>query len=145
MINLLWKNVSLDENNPTIALTSIDESNTKSGRTHIIRITNTALKILKSQVGKHSEYVFVNEKGKKIRNATPNEKLNKALEGTNIKGTILMFRHTFGANFVMKIGSIYELTQYLSHSDIETTKIYAHFSPDFMKATTQKLDKFQKN
>lgn len=143
MINLLWENVSLDKNNPTITITSTDEADTKSGRTHIIRITNTALEILKSQVGKHSEYVFVNERGKKIRKATPNERLNKALEGTGIKGTIHMFRHTFGANFVMKIGSIYELTLYLSHSDIETTKIYAHFSPDYMKATTEKLDKIQ--
>jgi integrase len=131
LINLTWDNVSLDVNNPTITLTSTDEASTKSGRTHVIRITNTALQILKNQIGKHSKYVFVSEKSKKIRSATPNEKLNKALEGTGIKGTIHMFRHTFGANFVMKIGSIYELTQYLSHSDIETTKIYAHFYFEF--------------
>ncbi len=143
MINLIWDHISLNDNNPTITITSTEESATKSGKTHIIRITNTALEILKGQVGKHAKYVFVNERGKKIRMATPNERLNKALEGTDIKGTIHMFRHTFGANFVMKIGSIYELTQYLSHSDIETTKIYAHFSPDYMKATTEKLDKIQ--
>ncbi len=143
MINLMWENVSLDDNNPTITLTSTDEADTKSGRTHIIRITNTALEILKSQLGKHSKYVFVNERGGKIRKATPNEKLNKALEGTGMKGTIHMFRHTFGSKFVTKIGSIYELSQFLSHSDIETTKIYAHFSPDYMKATTEKMDKIQ--
>jgi integrase len=143
MINLIWDNVSLDDNNPTITITSTDEAATKSGRTHILRITNTALEILKGQVSKHSKYVFVNERGKKIRKASPNEKLNKALEGTGIAGTIHMFRHTFGANFVMKVGSIYELTQYLSHSDIETTKIYAHFSLEYMKATTEKLDKIQ--
>ena len=145
MINLLWENVSLDENNPTITITSTDEIDTKSGRTHVIRITDTSLEILKNQVGKHPKYVFTNEKGKKIRKAAPNEKLNKALEGTGITNTIHMFRHTFGANFVMKVGSIYALTQYLSHSDIETTKIYAHFSPEYMKATTEKMDKIQRS
>ncbi|MBT8378538.1 MAG: site-specific integrase [Ignavibacteria bacterium] len=143
MINLTWENVSIDENNPTMTITSTDEFQTKSGRTHTIRMTKTAFEILKDQIGKHPQYVFVNERGKKIRRATPNEKLNKALSGTNIKGTIHMLRHTFGANFVMKIGSYYELMNFLSHSDLETTKIYAHFSPDYMRETAEKLDKIQ--
>jgi integrase len=144
MINLLWQNVSMDENNPTITVTSTDEYQTKSGRSQIIRITKTALEILKNQKGKHSKYVFVNEKGKKIRPATPNEKLNEALENTGINGTIHMFRHTFGAKFMKEIGRTDELAKYLSHADIETTKIYAHFAADYMKETTDKLDKAQR-
>ncbi|MCJ7553580.1 MAG: site-specific integrase [Ignavibacteriaceae bacterium] len=65
MINLVWDNVSMDDNNPTITITSTDEYQTKSGRSQTIRITKTAYEILKKQVGKHSRYVFVNEKGKK--------------------------------------------------------------------------------
>jgi len=145
LINLTWENVSLDDNNPTITLTSTDEASTKSGRTHVIRITKTALDILKKQVGKHAIFVFVSEKSKKIRSATPNEKLNKALDGTGIKGTIHRFGHTFGADFVMKITSIYELTQYLFHSDIEITKIYAHFSPDYMKVTAELIISISKS
>ena len=144
MINLLWENVSMDENNPTITVTSTDEYQTKSGRSQTIRITKTAFDILKNQVGKHPRYVFVNEKGKKIRRATPNEKLNEALEGTGINGTIHMFRHTFGATFMREIGRTDELAKYLSHADIETTKIYAHFATDYMKETTEKLDKAQR-
>ncbi len=144
MINLLWENVSMDEDNPTITVTSTDEYQTKSGRSQTIRITNTALEILKNQKGKHPKYVFVNTKGKKIRRATPNEKLNEALEDTGIVGTIHMFRHTFGARFMKEIGRTDELSKYLSHADIETTKIYAHFASDYMKETTEKLDKAQR-
>ncbi|HOJ07223.1 MAG: site-specific integrase [Ignavibacteriota bacterium] len=143
LINLTWDNVSMDENNPTMTIISTDEFQTKSGKIHTIRMTKTAFEILKQQVGKHSRYVFVNEKGKKIRQATPNEKLNKVLSKTDFKGTIHMLRHTFGANFVMKIGSYHELMNFLSHSDLESTKIYAHFSPDYMRETAEKLDKIQ--
>ncbi len=144
-INLIWQNVSLNEDNPTMTITSTDEYKTKSGRTQTIRITKMALEILKNQVGKHPKYVFVDEKGRKIRSATPNEKLNNALEGSGINGTIHMFRHTFGATFMKEIGRTDELSKYLSHSDIETTKIYAHFASDYMKETTDKLDKAQRD
>ncbi len=145
MINLIWENVSMDEDNPTITITSTDEYQTKSGRIHTIRVTKTAFEILKSQLGKHPKYVFVNQKGEKIRRATPNEKLNSALEETGVSGTIHMFRHTFGTTFMKEIGRTDELAKYLSHSDIETTKIYAHFAPDHMKETTEKLDKAQRD
>jgi integrase/recombinase XerD len=145
MINLIWENVSMDENNPALTITSTDEYQTKSGRTQTIRVTKTAFDILKSQLGKHPKYVFVDEKGKKIRKATPNEKLNNALKETGISGTIHMFRHTFGTTFMKEIGRTDELAKYLSHSDIETTKIYAHFAPDHMKETTDKLHKAQRD
>ena len=67
------------------------------------------------------------------------------MEETGISGTINMFRHTFGTTFMKEIGRTDELAKYLSHADIETTKIYAHFAPDHMKETTEKLDKAQRD
>ena len=56
-----------------------------------------------------------------------------------------MFRHTFASHFLMGgVGNLNDLTNYLSQADSETTKIYAHFAIDYMKETTEKLDKAQR-
>ncbi len=145
MINLIWENVSLNKDNPTITITSTEEFQTKSGRSHIIRISQKALEILKGQQGKHPKYVFPGNNKKRMRKADPNEALNDALTNTGITGTVHMFRHTFASHFMMKgVGSIYDLSEYLSHADIESTKIYAHLSPTHKKDITDKMDLYQK-
>jgi len=144
LINLNWENVSLDDNNPAITITSNEEFQTKTGKSQTVRITNSALEILKKQEGKHPKYVFPSKKNRRMRKADPNEALAKALKGKNFTGTIHMFRHTFASIFMMSnSGTIYDLAKYLTHSDIETTKIYAHLSPGHMKEITDKLEKAQ--
>jgi integrase len=145
IINLIWSNVSLNENNPSITITSTDGYQTKTGKSQTIRITKTALKILNGQIGKHPIFVFPSKSNNKIRKADPNEALNKALKDTGISGTVHQFRHTFASKFMMSgVGTIFDLANYLSHSDIDTTKLYTHLSPDHMKDITKRLDKIQK-
>lgn len=141
----MWSNVSLDEKNPSITITSTEEHRTKGGKTQTIRISDAAFEILKAQKGKSDKYVFVNEIGGKIRKATPNEILTKAIPKKSFYGTPHMFRHTFAANFLMNnVGTIYDLSKVLSHSDIERTKIYAHLSPEYMKGMAEKMNMYQK-
>lgn len=145
IINLLWSNVSLNEKKPSITVTSTEEHRTKGGKTQTITISEAAFEILNSQKGRDPKYVFVDEKGRKIRKSTPNEVLKKAIPKDTFFGTPHMFRHTFAANFLMNnVGTIYDLSKFLSHSDIETTQIYAHLSPEYMKGITDKLNTYQK-
>lgn len=41
-------------------------------------------------------------------------------------------RHTFGANFMMNGGDLYELKNILGHKSIENTQKYAHLSPKYL-------------
>lgn len=144
LINLTWDNVSLNAKNPYIRITTTDSFRTKSGRTQTIRITNQALEILNSQQGKNPVFVFPSKRGAKLRNASPNEALNKSLEIFGIKGTIHMLRHTFASHFLMDgVGNLNDLMNYLSQANMETTKIYAHLSPEYQAEIVKKLEKSQ--
>lgn len=144
LINLTWDNVSLNAKNPYIRITTTDSFRTKSGRTQTIRITNQALEILNSQQGKNPVFVFPFKRGAKLRNKSPNEALNKSLEIVVIKGTIHMLRHTFASHFLMDgVGNLNDLMNYLSQANMETTKIYAHLSPEYQAEIVKKLEKSQ--
>lgn len=144
LINLTWDKVSLDKDNPWVRVTNTQTHRTKTGKTQTIRITSQALEILKGQAGKSPKHVFPSEKGNTIRPATPNEALNKALNKAGLEGTIHMLRHTFASHFLMdRVGSLNDLTNYLSHADSETTKIYAHLSPEYQAEIVKNLEKSQ--
>ena len=146
LINLTWDKVSLDKNNPWVRVTTTKTHRTKSDKTQTIRITSQALEILEGQVGKNSKYVFSNPKGNTIRPASPNEALNKALKKAGLEGTIHMLRHTFSSHFLMdRVGSLNDLSSYLSHADTETTKIYAHLSPEYQADIVKRLEKSQES
>lgn len=46
-----------------------------------------------------------------------------------LKGTPYTLRHTYGSHYVQNGGNIYKLKEYMGHSSIETTQIYAHLAP----------------
>ena len=48
-------------------------------------------------------------------------------------------RHTFATHFVRSGGSLLALQRLLGHSDISTSMIYAHASPDFISTELAKL------
>lgn len=49
-------------------------------------------------------------------------------------------RHTFASQFMMKgLGSLYDLSQVLGHSDTKMTQRYAHLSPQHLSGVTQNL------
>ena len=48
-------------------------------------------------------------------------------------------RHTFATHFVRSGGSLVALQRLLGHSDISTSMIYAHASPDFVAAELAKV------
>lgn len=46
-----------------------------------------------------------------------------------LKGTPYTLRHTYASHYVQNGGNIYKLKEYMGHSSIETTQIYAHLAP----------------
>ena len=46
-------------------------------------------------------------------------------------------RHTFASHFMMRGGNLFDLKELLGHSDIKTTMIYAHLSPNHLKEASR--------
>lgn len=56
-----------------------------------------------------------------------------------MKGTLHDLRHTYASHLAMAGVPIPVVKELLGHSDIATTMIYAHLSPDIHKAAVEKL------
>lgn len=59
-----------------------------------------------------------------------------------LTGTPYTLRHTYGSHYVQNGGNIYKLKEYMGHSSIETTQIYAHLAPDQADGTITRLPGF---
>ncbi|RPI64201.1 MAG: hypothetical protein EHM44_03670 [Ignavibacteriales bacterium] len=54
-------------------------------------------------------------------------------------------RNTFVSNSLMdRVGNLYDLINYLSHADTETTKIYAHLSSVYQADIVKRFEKSHK-
>ncbi len=106
----------------------------------VIPLNNIALDIIQKQKGKHPEYVFISKSGKKIHQDKPHSNLKRALNKIGLKGDVHKLRHSFASKLVMKGESLYTVSKLLGHSDLETTQIYAHLAPGYLKDAVNKLD-----
>jgi len=143
-INLKWNNVNLEGTPPSITIISSATWQTKTGESRVIPLNDEALEIIKKQRGKNSEYVFTLKNGSKIHPDKPYHKLKKALNDLGLKGDIHKLRHTFASQLVMGGENIYTVSKLLGHSDVQTTQIYAHLAPDYLKSAVDKLVKVKK-
>jgi len=57
-----------------------------------------------------------------------------------MKGTLHDLQHTFASHLVMSGVPIPVIKELLGHSDISTTMIYAHLSPNIHQAAIDKLN-----
>jgi len=139
-INLKWDNVTLTDENPSITIASTDSWETKTGNSRVIPLNKIALAIIKKQKGRNSEYVFTSKNGSTIHPDKPYHKLKTALKNLGLKGDIKKLRHTFASKLVMKGRPLYDVQKLLGHKDIQTTMIYAHLSPDYLKESVKELE-----
>jgi integrase len=139
MINLKWVNVKLSGDYPTITIESTVNWRTKTGKARVVPLNSIALDIIQKQKGKHPEYVFISKSGKKIHQDKPYSNLKRALKKIALNGDVHKLRHTFASNLVMNGDSLYTISKLLGHSDLETTQIYAHLAPGYLKAAVDKL------
>jgi len=139
-INLKWKNVNLNGDNPSIIIESTSSWKTKTGESRVIPLNKTALEIIKKQKGKNSENVFTLKNGSKIHPDKPYHRLKTALDKIGLEGDVHKLRHTFASKLVMKSENLYAVSKLLGHSDLKSTQIYAHLVPDYLKSAVDKLD-----
>ncbi|WP_432772702.1 tyrosine-type recombinase/integrase [Francisella salimarina] len=112
---------------------TLKSSNTKSNKTRSIPIHTEVMNIIKS-IDRESGLLFISEvTGKKFDNIDRSWKqLMKLSEIENFRFHDL--RHNFCSMLVMKGVPIYTVAQLAGHSDVKTTQIYAHLSPDVKKS-----------
>ena len=86
-----------------------------------------------------SDYVFTHTDKKPLRVNHLYRYFKQAQKAAGImkRLTFHKLRDTFGSQFMMSGGNIYELQKVLGHSSIDMTQIYAHLSPAHLATTTK--------
>ncbi len=139
IINLLWKNVDLD--NRSITVESNIDYRTKFGKARVVPINDVLLQMLINKHNeKHSDLVF-ECKGKAIRS----DRLTKGFKrygeriGLDHSLTFHHLRHTFASWLIQSGVGIYEVQQLLGHSTIKMTEIYAHLLPNNLQKSVNRI------
>lgn len=139
IINLKWsqadilrRRVILDNHNHI----------TKTKKIRLIPLNKEAIKVLKDlNFSNKGEYVFMINNDK-INQDYLIHKFKKSVLKANInpKLNFHSLRHTFASWLVQRGVSIYEVSKLLGHSNIKTTEIYAHLTPDNLLSAVEKLN-----
>jgi integrase len=139
MINLTWDRVRLDGKEPQMTIASDKYWKTKTGKKRVLPLTKKTVEIIEKFKGKNKTFVFTDQRGNKIHPDRPYRALKIALEELGLDGTVHTLRHSFAAKLVMSGESLYTVMKLLGHTDIETTQIYAHLSPGFLRGAMDKM------
>jgi integrase len=135
LFNLRWKDVDLK--NKKIRVWPYSDFTPKGKRPRSIPNSKSLQKILVPLSKKDSESEFV------FRPYNHDHTLYKhfkdLLARFGLKGSLHDLRHTFASHLAMEGVPIPVISELLGHSDITTTMIYAHLSPDSHQAAIAKL------
>ncbi|MBO9497125.1 tyrosine-type recombinase/integrase [Thalassotalea sp. G20_0] len=144
LFRLMWFNIDLNRK-----LIHLPESITKTSKGRTIALSDNALALLlqwRKQSGSQG-LVFPSPKtGKQLDNIDNAWKTVLRHAGLNVgKGDPRHFRfhdmrHTFASLLVSKGVSLARVQQYLGHTTIEMTMVYAHLAPEKGEAEVNKLD-----
>jgi integrase len=139
-INLVWNQVNLDSDNPSITIESREDWQTKTGYHRTIPLNEKAMEILHKQKEVASnEYVFISRQGKKVPPDAPYHAIKNAVNELKLEGDVHKLRHTFASKLVMAGESLYTVGKLLGHTNSKTTEIYAHLSPDHLRSAVNKI------
>jgi integrase len=133
IFRLTWRDV--DFNNRLI---SVEDS--KNGEKRKIPMNSQLTETMENVKNKngHSEYVFCNEKGKRLRSVK--RSFGTALKKAGIKDfTFHDLRHTFGSHMVMAGVDLPTIKELLGHKDIKMTLRYSHLSPGHKRDAVELL------
>lgn len=63
----------------------------------------------------------------------------KVLKKLKLPGGIHTLRHTYASHYMQNNGNIYRLKEYLGHSSVKMTEIYAHLAPSIQDNSIERL------
>jgi len=140
LINLRWDCV--DFQRKIIRIESSQFFRTKSGRSRVIPLSETACCLLRRKQYKDpSEYVFALN-GKKIHDGWISHLFKRYVRAANLTDQKLHFhslRHTFASWLAQDGTSIYVIKDFLGHSDLKITAVYSHLQPTQLHSEVNKI------
>lgn len=139
IVNLRWTEVSFPEN--LITVKSSHDFRTKNNKTREIPISKKLHDVLIT-LNKKTEYVFVNNKNRKLMDDALSKTFKRKVIECNMDKKIHFhsLRHSFASLLVQRGASIYAVKELLGHSDINTTQIYAHLNKETLIKTIKMLN-----
>lgn len=132
---LPWKEVDFKNNRIHIAPT--DEWTPKDYERRWIPMPKDLAEYLRG-VKNGSPYVFSDD-GERPSLGSMTTYFKRLVKKAGLKGSLHTLRHTYGSHYIQNGGNIYKLKEYMGHSSIETTQIYAHLAPDHADETIDNL------
>lgn len=97
---------------------------------------------LKKEFGKATDSRVLSDAGHIPTTDSMTVYFTRLVRKVGLTGTPYTLRHTYGSHYVQNGGNIYKLKEYMGHSSIETTQIYAHLAPDQADGTITNLPRF---
>jgi integrase len=140
LVNLRWNNVSLKEGQEQITVETTDDFETKTGNSRTIPLTRAAVEILEKQKGKHTSHVFANKEGKPIHPDKIYHAIKTALNDLGLQGDVHKLRHTYASRLALKGVDLLSIKTLMGHTDLKTTQIYAHLSPQHLRDAVRSLE-----
>lgn len=141
LINLTWDDIDFSRKKIKIQTKSFWHPKTGEREIPMNKGMEELLAGLQKKKKKASQFVFHLKNGSKI----PDNYLRKKLIviakrcGFSDVTKIHSLRHTFASHLIMKGVDLPTVQKLMGHSDIQTTMIYSHLSPDHLVAAVDKL------
>lgn len=144
IFGLCWDCINFEKNLILVKRTATRYGLQEHNKTLTVRHVpmNDILKDLFLELMRHQKnpkLVMTNTKGELLN---PDHYSDRNFKKATIRASVRPFnfhclRHTYASQFMMKGGNIYDLQAILGHSDLKTTMIYAHLSPQHLVKASQ--------
>jgi integrase len=133
ILGLEWDQVDLENKTITICKRVVEgklDNTTKSGRSRIIPISGSLLRILQTLKfdDKQNRYLISNKNGSHYHHIQNVFSRLKSRIASDFDGGIHVLRHTFATNAVTNGVNLPVVQKWMGHSDIKTTMGYVHIT-----------------
>ena len=140
VVALNWAEV--DFGSGLIAVTNTDQFITKSGKTRIVPMHDSARRLLvRRSLSCCKGHVFQNRWGRTYIKSfvSRNFKMGLMKAGLSVKLGFHGLRHTFASWLVQSGVSLYEVHKFLGHSAVTITQVYSHLMPSQLRHAVDRL------
>ncbi|WP_390901175.1 tyrosine-type recombinase/integrase [Serratia liquefaciens] len=147
IIDLEWNQVDMQRK-----VAWINPENAKAGKAIGVALNDTACKVLRGQIGKHSRWVFVHTKASTRSDGTKTEAIRKMRKDDNSawrsslkRAGITDFRfhdlrHTWASWLIQSGVPLSALQEMGGWESIEMVRRYAHLAPNHLTEHARKID-----